>query len=167
MAQDASVYTTIETMKDAKAYLKRIGWTITKKDGEYRVNVAGGKEATAYYTNDLRDALETAVYEAAHRQTPPTEEVNPSVKIASSTITAVGRAVENNEWIGAFSAMEAFALVVKAWSKESCVKALQWLDRDGVWSDEDRATDGMEPMNDYEAKNKVVEMTWKGATGTI
>lgn len=35
--------------------------TLRKRDGEYRVNFAGGKEATAYYTNDLEDAFATGV----------------------------------------------------------------------------------------------------------
>jgi hypothetical protein len=36
--------------------------TVTKRDGgEYRVNFEGGKEATAYYTNDIEDALATGI----------------------------------------------------------------------------------------------------------
>jgi hypothetical protein len=48
-------------LKEAKAELKKIGMTITYNDEyyEYRVNFAGGKEATAYYTNDLEDAVHT------------------------------------------------------------------------------------------------------------
>jgi hypothetical protein len=34
---------------------------VTLKDGEYRVNFKGGSEATAYYTNDSMDALQTGV----------------------------------------------------------------------------------------------------------
>lgn len=34
---------------------------LAKKDGEFRVNFTGGKEATAYYTTDLEDAFATGV----------------------------------------------------------------------------------------------------------
>lgn len=37
------------------------GMTIVRKGGEYRVNFRGGKEATAYYTNDRQDAVNTAI----------------------------------------------------------------------------------------------------------
>ena len=33
---------------------------VSLKDGEYRVNFRGGSEATAYYTNDAKDAIYTA-----------------------------------------------------------------------------------------------------------
>jgi hypothetical protein len=35
--------------------------TIRHDDGEYRVNIKAGREATAYYTNDLKDALDTGI----------------------------------------------------------------------------------------------------------
>tara|TARA_B100001146_G_C16190331_1_gene438796 strand:+ start:751 stop:1353 length:603 start_codon:yes stop_codon:yes gene_type:complete len=45
------------------AYIKKelglLGITIKKVDGEYVVNHKGGKEETAYYTNDLSDAVGT------------------------------------------------------------------------------------------------------------
>lgn len=48
--------------KEAKDKLRVIhGMTLTKKEGEYRVNFPGGKEATAYYTDDLSDAFATGV----------------------------------------------------------------------------------------------------------
>lgn len=34
--------------------------------GEYRVNFRGGREATAYYTNDLADAVATAIIMHKH-----------------------------------------------------------------------------------------------------
>jgi hypothetical protein len=46
-------------LDEAKRELKAERVTITKKDGEYRVNLAGGAEAAAYYTNDITDAVET------------------------------------------------------------------------------------------------------------
>ena len=39
----------------AGCVLRRTGW-----GGEYRVNHRGGPEATAYYTDDLQDAVDTA-----------------------------------------------------------------------------------------------------------
>jgi len=50
-------------LKEAKLQLKELGMTITYNDEyyEYRVNFAGGREATAYYTNDLEDALHTGI----------------------------------------------------------------------------------------------------------
>lgn len=47
------------TMKAAKAELTLIGIRLTKRDGEYRVIVAGMPEPHAYYTTDLRDAVQT------------------------------------------------------------------------------------------------------------
>lgn len=47
------------TLKQAKAELEVLGMTIRKEAGEYRVNEKGGKEATAYYTDDLDDAVRT------------------------------------------------------------------------------------------------------------
>jgi predicted hotdog family 3-hydroxylacyl-ACP dehydratase len=35
--------------------------SIRHNDGEYRVNIRAGREATAYYTNDLQDALATGI----------------------------------------------------------------------------------------------------------
>jgi hypothetical protein len=49
----------VTTLKAAKAELAAIGVTLTKKDGEHRVNLAGGLEASAYYTDNLTDAVAT------------------------------------------------------------------------------------------------------------
>jgi hypothetical protein len=46
--------------KDVKTTLASIEMTISCKKGEYRVNFKGGKEETAYYTNDIVDAMNTA-----------------------------------------------------------------------------------------------------------
>lgn len=48
------------TIKAAQADLRSIGMTLSHDDGEYRVNFIGGREATAYYTTDLSDAISTA-----------------------------------------------------------------------------------------------------------
>lgn len=51
------------TMRKAKEALKLVGVTIAYMDfgEEYRVNLAGGREATAYYTSDLEDAYRTGL----------------------------------------------------------------------------------------------------------
>lgn len=52
----------LTTLKQATAELKAIGMVIRKTDyGEYRINVKGGDEATAYYTPDIEDAVLTAL----------------------------------------------------------------------------------------------------------
>jgi len=50
------------TVKEAIEILKEHSLVIKKTDyGDFRVNFKGGKEATAYYTNDLMDAVNTGV----------------------------------------------------------------------------------------------------------
>ena len=56
------------TLKEAAEALKACGMQIASQPGEYRVNYRGGREATAYYTDDLADALSTGKIMA---QTPP------------------------------------------------------------------------------------------------
>ncbi|HKW13095.1 MAG TPA: hypothetical protein VJS69_01275 [Candidatus Krumholzibacteria bacterium] len=47
------------TFTDAVRVLARMGVTLRKKDGEFRVTLKGAGEASAYYTNDLADAVQT------------------------------------------------------------------------------------------------------------
>jgi hypothetical protein len=47
------------TLKEAREILTPLGVVITAQDGEYRVNFKGGKEDTAYYTDDISDAVGT------------------------------------------------------------------------------------------------------------
>lgn len=58
------------TLKDAKAKLKPLGITLTRRAAtdEYRVNLVGGNEETAYYTDDLKDAVETGEVMARHNK---------------------------------------------------------------------------------------------------
>jgi len=51
-----------QALKAAKPELRALGVTVTYKAEyqEYRVNFAGGREATAYYTTCPQDALDTA-----------------------------------------------------------------------------------------------------------
>lgn len=50
------------TVLEAKKRLADFGMTLRKKDGEYRVNFLGGKEAEAYYTDDICDAVDTGIH---------------------------------------------------------------------------------------------------------
>lgn len=48
------------TLKEAQKWAQSKGLVLKKsEDGEYVMNYKGGKEATAYYTNDLADAVGT------------------------------------------------------------------------------------------------------------
>lgn len=55
------------TLEQARAQLAPLGVVLTKSDGEYRVNFKGGAEATAYYTDDLNDAVGTGKAMAKHK----------------------------------------------------------------------------------------------------
>lgn len=48
------------TLSDAKKLVRTLGMVISKNDGEYKVNFSNGQENTAYYTDDLDDAILTA-----------------------------------------------------------------------------------------------------------
>lgn len=51
---------------NARGNLSRIGIVLSRSfDGEYCVNFRGGKEATAYYTESLDDAVETGEHMAS------------------------------------------------------------------------------------------------------
>ena len=52
---------------DAIAAIRATGSSAKYHDGEWRVNVPGGSEATAYYTNDADDAINTARRMMEHR----------------------------------------------------------------------------------------------------
>ena len=53
------------TLAQAKAALRPLGVVLSKKDGEYKVNFRGGREGTAYYTDDINDAVATGRHMAA------------------------------------------------------------------------------------------------------
>ena len=55
------------TVADAKRILRERGISVNKRDGEYRVNFLGGEEATAYYTDDIEDAIRTGLAMATSR----------------------------------------------------------------------------------------------------
>ena len=51
------------TIREAQAIARENGYTLRKRDGEYRVNRTGGEEATANYTDCLDDAVSTLLFE--------------------------------------------------------------------------------------------------------
>jgi hypothetical protein len=51
--------------KNTRRAIRALGLTASRRNGEWRVNLPGGSEATAYYTNDNDDALATAKAMAA------------------------------------------------------------------------------------------------------
>jgi hypothetical protein len=55
------------TLQRAKEELSPLGISIKKHEGEYCVNFKGGKEETAYYTDDLGDAVGTGKQMAKKR----------------------------------------------------------------------------------------------------
>jgi hypothetical protein len=56
------------TLPEAKSIARHLGLTLRLlRSGKYRVNFRDGNEITAYYTDDLEDAVNTAV-EMAHKR---------------------------------------------------------------------------------------------------
>ena len=50
------------TLQEAKSIARHLGLTLRQvRSGDYRVNFCDGNETTAYYTNDLEDAVNAAV----------------------------------------------------------------------------------------------------------
>jgi hypothetical protein len=56
------------TLQEAKSIARHLGLTLRKvRSGDYRVNFRDGNETTAYYTDDLEDAVNTVVEMARKR----------------------------------------------------------------------------------------------------
>jgi hypothetical protein len=56
------------TLQQAKSIARHLGFTLRMvRSGDYRVNFRDGKETTAYYTDNLEDAVNTAVEMARKR----------------------------------------------------------------------------------------------------
>jgi len=50
------------SFKEAETYCHSNGFTLRKTDeGKFRLNFRGGPEATAYYTDELQDAVDTVL----------------------------------------------------------------------------------------------------------
>ena len=56
------------TLQEAKSIARHLGLTLRQlRSGNYRVNFRDGNETTAYYTDNLEDAVKTAVEMARRR----------------------------------------------------------------------------------------------------
>jgi hypothetical protein len=56
------------TLQEAKSIARHLGLTLRRvRSGDYRVNFRDGNETTAYYTDNLEDAVNTAVEMARTR----------------------------------------------------------------------------------------------------
>jgi hypothetical protein len=56
------------TLQEAKSIARHLGLTLRQvRSGNYRVNFRDGNETTAYYTDNLEDAVNTAVEMARKR----------------------------------------------------------------------------------------------------
>jgi hypothetical protein len=56
------------TLQEAKSIARHLGPTLRLlRSGNYRVNFRDGNETTAYYTDDLEDAVNTTVEMARKR----------------------------------------------------------------------------------------------------
>ena len=53
------------TLKSVRTQLASYNVTITKRDSEYKVRIKGSPRDHGYYTNDLKDALDTGLLMAA------------------------------------------------------------------------------------------------------
>ena len=57
------------TLQEAKSIARHLGLTLRKvRSGDYRVNFRDGNETTPYYTDNLEDAVNTAVEMARDRE---------------------------------------------------------------------------------------------------
>jgi hypothetical protein len=74
------------TVKEAIEKLKAVDVVIRRVDGnEFRVNFRGSNESTAYYTNDLDDAVGTGLSMARQKQhyEQEREEATPAGRLAA------------------------------------------------------------------------------------
>jgi hypothetical protein len=56
------------TLQQAKSIARHLGLTLRMvRSGHYRVNFRDGNETTAYYTDNLEDAVKTAIEMARRR----------------------------------------------------------------------------------------------------
>ena len=56
------------TLQEAKSIARHLGLALRKvRSGDYRVNFRDGNEPAPYYTDDLEDAVHTAVEMAGKR----------------------------------------------------------------------------------------------------
>ena len=83
------------TLQEAKSIARHLGLTLRQvRSGAYRVNFRDGNEMTAYYTDNLEDAVKTAVEMARTRDV--TQAVDEAVAVdgyqaASRTCRSIRR----------------------------------------------------------------------------
>jgi hypothetical protein len=72
------------TLQEAKSIARHLGLTLRRvRSGKYRVNFSDGNETTAYYTDNLEDAVNTAVDMVRTRSA--TEVVDGTMAIGQAT----------------------------------------------------------------------------------
>ncbi len=86
----------------AKAIVRELGFSLTRKDGEYRLAPSTGtpaqKEARAYYTDDLDDAVGTARQEAARAKRIEAEEAHRAAREVEWTMGTYQAPAERWDW---------------------------------------------------------------------
>jgi hypothetical protein len=78
------------TLQEAKSIARHLGLTLRQvRSGAYRVNFRDGNETTAYYTDNLADAVNTAVEMARIRagRPPNAEKESQCTEFLSATRT--------------------------------------------------------------------------------
>jgi hypothetical protein len=72
------------TLQEAKSIARHLGLTLRQvRSGDYRVSFRDGNETTAYYTDDLEDAVNTAVEMARKRELSAWPKPDPHCKQSS------------------------------------------------------------------------------------
>jgi hypothetical protein len=72
------------TLQEAKSIARHLRLTLRQVcSGDYRVNFRDGDETTAYYTDNLEDAVNTAVEMARKRELSPWPKPDPHCKQSS------------------------------------------------------------------------------------
>jgi hypothetical protein len=72
------------TLQQAKSIARHLGLTLRKvRSGDYRVNFRDGNETTAYYTDNLEDAVRTVV-EMARKRAVELHRTEPGRDVASA-----------------------------------------------------------------------------------
>jgi hypothetical protein len=86
------------THHHVRALLQKQGMSFRKTGDEFRVNYKGGDEATAYYTNDLADALATGL-DMARRSTKQIESAVQAqdLDLSPSDVGRIARSVVSRE----------------------------------------------------------------------
>jgi hypothetical protein len=72
------------TLQEGKSIARHLGLTLRQvRSGAYRVNFRDGNETTAYYADNLEDAVKTAVEMARKRELSASPKPDPRCKQSS------------------------------------------------------------------------------------